>query len=321
MTDGNALIAEACDHWNSWATFRKNRNRNKDYVFGRQWNDMIEVNGVRMTEYDFIVSEGNMPLKNNLIRRIVRNVLGVFRRKLPELLKGKDKRINAIAESSSMTELYARTMEEFLISGLAVHRKGIRPGYGPFGLHTEMVSPSSFFMSRDARDVRGLDMETVGQFHDVGFHEWCEAFVKGRNDFEEAKRIFTGRKKRKVIEIWRHEMRERSLCHDRINGLLLKTEISSKEGKRKPIPSSRWILDDVWRYYFIDESGKVLQEGDSPYLHGAHPFVVKAYPFLDGEIQSLVGDIIDQQRYTNRLITYMYGVWVFLKNTLYLQLN
>ena len=35
---------------------------------------------------------------------------------------------------------------------------------------------------------------------------------------------------------------------------------------------------------------------------------MKCYPFLDGEIQSLVADMIDQQRYTNRLIT-LY-VWV-----------
>ena len=29
----------------------------------------------------------------------------------------------------------------------------------------------------------------------------------------------------------------------------------------------------------------------------------KAYPFIDGEIHSFVADVIDQQRYTNRLIT------------------
>ena len=34
-----------------------------------------------------------------------------------------------------------------------------------------------------------------------------------------------------------------------------------------------------------------------------HPYVFKAYPFIDGEIHSFVADVIDQQRYTNRLIT------------------
>lgn len=34
-----------------------------------------------------------------------------------------------------------------------------------------------------------------------------------------------------------------------------------------------------------------------------HPYVFKAYPFIDGEIHSYISDIIDQQRYVNRLIT------------------
>jgi hypothetical protein len=41
----------------------------------------------------------------------------------------------------------------------------------------------------------------------------------------------------------------------------------------------------------------------SPYAHGGHPYVWKAYPLIDGEIHSFVADVIDQQRYTNRLIT------------------
>ena len=68
-------------------------------------------------------------------------------------------------------------------------------------------------------------------------------------------------------------------------------------------PDTRWFLDDVWRYYFVTENGTVLREGDSPYIHGGHPYVVKCYPLLDGEIHSFVSDFIDQQRFTNRLVT------------------
>lgn len=59
----------------------------------------------------------------------------------------------------------------------------------------------------------------------------------------------------------------------------------------------------MWRYYFFTDDGKVLLSGNSPYPLGGHPYVIKCYPFLDGEIQSFVGDLIDQQKYTNRLIT------------------
>ena len=46
-----------------------------------------------------------------------------------------------------------------------------------------------------------------------------------------------------------------------------------------------------------------MKEGETPYAHGSHPYVFKAYPFIDGEIHSFVADVIDQQRYINRLIT------------------
>lgn len=69
-----------------------------------------------------------------------------------------------------------------------------------------------------------------------------------------------------------------------------------------------WFVQEYWYYRFVTPFGHVLQEGESPYAHGEHPYVVFAYPFVDGEIHSFVADVIDQQRYVNRLIT-MYD-WV-----------
>ena len=54
---------------------------------------------------------------------------------------------------------------------------------------------------------------------------------------------------------------------------------------------------------FLIPDGAVIKSGDSPFVHGSHPYIIKCYPFLDGEIQSFVADMIDQQRYANRLIT------------------
>ena len=63
------------------------------------------------------------------------------------------------------------------------------------------------------------------------------------------------------------------------------------------------MIEEVWRYYFLAPTGETLCSGESPYGHGGHPYVFKAYPYIDGEIQSFVADCIDQQRYINRLIT------------------
>lgn len=266
------MINQAKECYAALAPFRRKRARCIDYVFGRQWNDIIEVDGRRMTEYEYILREGNIPLKNNLIRRLVRNVVGVFRKELPEMMKAYHNDMPEIVEQNSLEELFSRTMEEFLISGMAVNRKRFGFRDGKHGVWTEIVSPNSFFFNSDSRDVRGWDVDVVGQIHDVDFRQWCSAFVNSHESLRKAKQRFSNMPKHlKVVELWRKEFRLKG--------------------------------PDVWRYYFLDAEGKVLKEGDSPYGQMGHPFIFKCYPMLDGEIQSFVGDMIDQQRYTNRLIT------------------
>ncbi len=73
------ILMQANQYWNNMSEFRKERERNKNYNYGKQWDDYITVDGKTMTEEEYIASQGNVPLKNNLIRRLVRNVLGVYR--------------------------------------------------------------------------------------------------------------------------------------------------------------------------------------------------------------------------------------------------
>lgn len=70
-----------------------------------------------------------------------------------------------------------------------------------------------------------------------------------------------------------------------------------------PLIKAEWMMDDYWYYYYLSPLGDILAEGETPYEHKSHPYVFKAYPFIDGEVHSFVSDVIDQQRYTNRLVT------------------
>lgn len=295
------LYQQAKECYDQLSSFRKKRNRCRDFTYGRQWNDIIEVDGRRITEYEYILSEGNVPLKNNLIRRIVRNVLGVFRERLPKMMENAyPPELNSIIGANSLQELFCRSMEEFLISGMVVHRK--RLGYRGTtpGIWTEIVSPGSFFFNTDSRDIRGWDINLVGQVHKVNFTDWCRSFVKSPKEYKKAMELFgdSGRYVN-VMEVWRREMVPRRLWHNPSQGMVIRTDADTRlEGM-----VSKWLLEEAWRYYFLTDDGSVLLEGDSPYLHGGHPYVMKCYPFIEGEIQSFVGDMIDQQRYTNRLIT------------------
>ena len=127
----------------------------------------------------------------------------------------------------------------------------------------------------------------------------------------------------RVIEVWRKEQKPRYRCHDYQNGDIFKIEVSDYEEQVANVNSERmqmakeagmpedevplikatWFVDDYWYFYYLSPFGDILREGETPFEHGSHPYVFKAYPFIDGEIHSFVADVIDQQRYTNRLIT------------------
>lgn len=308
-------IEEARQCWERLADFRRKRNRCRDYTFGRQWNDVIEVDGRPMTEYEYIMREGNVPLKNNLIRRIVRNVLGVFRKQLSDImadeykLKGNEfsevekEAMESLVNDNSLEEIFSRSMEEFLISGMTVHRKRLSDCEPGPRVITEIVSPDSFFFNTDSRDVRGSDINLIGQFHKVNFNDWCKAFVKNKDDFKRAEYLFEGKRKINVAEIWRKETVPFQIFHDVEAGKIIRIDAEEKiEASLKNYPR-KWLIDEVWKYYFISDDGRMLQSGESPYMDGGHPYVLKSYPYLDGEIHSFVADMIDQQRYTNRLIT------------------
>ena len=46
-----------------------------------------------------------------------------------------------------------------------------------------------------------------------------------------------------------------------------------------------------------------LHKGVSPFTHQSHPYVLAVMPMVDGEFRSYISDLIDMQRYVNRLIT------------------
>ena len=355
------LLIEARAHWLAMSEFREQRERCKNYTYGRQWSDAVVVDGMRMREEDYIRSQGNIPLKNNLIRRLVRNVIGVFRNQytLPTI---EDLNITPTAESerifqkisdsandNSLTELYSRSMEEFLISGICVHRKWLGARDGEPRMLTETVQPDSFFIDSEMRDFRGWDANAVGQLHDVDFASLCAAFAATPDDRERLRILYAdaGRGmlagycrsfgvgeematdfltpsrpgRCRVIEYWRKEQRARYRCHDTADGTLFRIEESDYQrcveeenlrrleraretgGEAPALIEADWMIDEVWRYYFLTPTGEALRSGDSPLPHRGHPYVFKAYPFIDGEIHSFVADCIDQQRYINRLIT------------------
>lgn len=353
--------AQRC--WDSLDGFRKERERNKRYTYGDQWGDIVEYEGKTMTEAEYILCQGNVPLTNNLIRRLVRSVMGAYRQQSKEPnCMARDRTEQPLAEVMNtvlqynwqfnrMGELTGRTFEEFLISGAAFHKETYGWRNDKMDCWTDAVSPNLMFFDDAMQDPRHWDVSLIGQVHDIPFDELCSQFAKSHEDFKFLSQAYSLAKDRnymqaytdrllgrrlknidflnpydtnlcRVIEIWSKERKERLRCHDWLNGDWYKDETSNKrnidlenqsridEGlaagmEREDIPliEYEWFIDSYWYFRFLTPFGHVLQEGESPYEHKSHPYSMKLYPFIDGEVHSFVHDVIDQQRYINRMVT------------------
>lgn len=54
---------------------------------------------------------------------------------------------------------------------------------------------------------------------------------------------------------------------------------------------------------YLTPNGYCIKETESPYAHEEHPYVLAAMPVIDGRFKAVLSDVIDIQRYINRLLT------------------
>ena len=155
-----------------------------------------------MTEEEYIKQQGNVPLKNNLIRRLVNTVLGVYRQQAKEpICTARDRDEQKLGETMStilqcnmqlnrMSDVYARTMEEYLISGLAVHRKWFGWRNDKLDCWTDYVQPNNFFIDSNMRDFRGWDCNFIGEVHDMSYETLLQKYAESPADVERLKNIY-----------------------------------------------------------------------------------------------------------------------------------
>lgn len=132
----------------------------------------------------------------------------------------------------------------------------------------------------------------------------------------------------RVIEVWTTETKPRLQCFDPIatsgnnayfridmDDTAMIAKLQSDNRKRKQqydemgVPEDErayiksWeIADKYWFYTYMAPDGTILCQGETPYDYKSHPFTMKLYPYINGEIHPFMANVIDQQRYINRLI-------------------
>jgi len=330
----NRVLHAAYQAWMNAAGLRQARLRNKRFTYGDQWGDLIkDHNGRVMTEGEYLASQGCDSITNNLIRQLVKTIVGRFR---SQYIKHDDGTTTATHEQVSidneLDELDSRALEEFLISGCCIQRvDSTREPGGDDHVRIDNVNINQVFVNA-MNDTRAWDCELIGQLHDLNIAQLLRR-VAGGNQRKAAwvRRLYTdnaesrladfttrlgadtqqGRGfwhardgKCRAIEVWTLESREVIVCHNRREGTLTVEPASAAcRLKTRPDMTTRWDIATVWHCRWFSPMGDLLAEYDSPWQHGGHPFVIKLYPLTDGEVHAVVEDIIDTQKHVNRLIS------------------
>ncbi len=295
----NNILSCAHHAWTAGGTFRARRLRYKRYTYGDQWSDPIPYDGTTIPEHEAITRSGRRPLVNNLIRQLVKSVVGHFRNQTAEqgLYKGP---IAPHAERNALPELDSRLLEEFLISGCAIQRVVNERRFDGADIWVDNVDPRRFFVN-PFRDPRGRDIDLIGMLHDMTFPEVVNRFARGsKARAEQFRRIYDpAAAPAFTSDIFAGPDSDGDFfhCPDPARCRVIEVWTLDSRPRRGGVDH-----DFVWHARFLAPDGTLLGEYDSPYAHRSHPFVVKLYPLTDGEVHSFVEDIIEQQRFINRLI-------------------
>ena len=326
--DGQVLV-DAYRAWTGCGRLRADRQRNKRFTFGDQWTDpCVDREGNVMTEGERAIRSGAIPLTNNLLRQLIRSVVGRF---CAEVIDHPGRQPEgALAEvyaKNLLDQLDSRTLEEFLISGCAIQRVEA----GDDGLPSVSNVGVARWMVDVMEDPRGNDCQLIGQLHDLALPDLLRRVAGGsRRKAQWVKRVYTSQpdtraerwrtaigadsqsstdfwhcegNRLRAIEVWTRESEEVLVCHNRRTASLVRVPLSDTAAVRRMRADedvqTAWDVSSHWRCRWFAPTGDLL----ASWRADRHPFAVKLYPLVDGEVHSFVEGAIDQQKHLNRLVT------------------
>jgi hypothetical protein len=365
------ILEQARSDWYSLAEFRRRATRCIRYSDGEQWNDLIEdpdKQGKFITEKEYFRRQGKVPLIQNKIGAIVRNILGQYRSNADKaivLVRDPERTeeeqvltdlLQAIAAANQLEELDTQALNAFLHAGAEIQRISYRylKELDRQEVYVENIDYNRIFFNSDVKDLRLKDLCRIGVIHDMTRSEFLSAFCKNEAGKEFLENRFktettqyanrsdglTGNDERnidfytsydrnriRVFETWNLETDWRIHIYDPATGTEGITSLSEQQIKninRKRIEQVRKynatagnnaIPDDQialveyekkiephWVYRYLLSDGHCLQKGVTPYAHQEHPFIIRLFPMLSGNVYGIVHQTIDQQRMINRMI-------------------
>lgn len=198
------ILLQAQLYYQNLEQFRKDGDRCNKFYLGDGWSDVVEVDGKLMREDTYIRLQGKTPLQQNLIRRLGRNVVGIYRDESKEpICVARDKEEQMLGDTMSellgyvwrlnkADSLFARSLEYFLVRGAVA----MRHWYG-WGLNRnecdcwlERMDMNRMFWDTFAEKDDLSDARMIGYLHDMELNKACEMFAHSPKEYRQLTELF-----------------------------------------------------------------------------------------------------------------------------------
>lgn len=189
--------------WNNFQTFREQRARAIEHTYGDQWSDLIEVDGMVMTQREYLTRQGNVALQSNQIATKVNTIAGLLAKQENQpICLARDRKEQQYAEvltealhanctKNKMDLLYDTFMRDCLLGGWATARENYCRVNGRLDSWTYYINPNYLAFDSAMKDPRMWDMSMIGELHDLHFSELTQQFAHSEQDYALLRDIYS----------------------------------------------------------------------------------------------------------------------------------
>lgn len=184
--------------YNAASPLRDRINRCIKFYLGEQWIDRVYVpeKNTWMTEEEYIKSKGRYPKVQNIIRSIIKNIIGQFITNDDNIVilskKRKDNEKEMILSSAiqnvyhvnDLKNIDIRSLEYFLNAGIVCQR--IRYKYietiDESDVYVDFIPVDRIFFNLDVNDIRLNDLKVIGVLHDMDKEDVINTFASSKEE-------------------------------------------------------------------------------------------------------------------------------------------
>ncbi len=206
-SENAAIIDHARRMWEDLRDFRDRRNRSLRYHRGDQWSDIITDpdTGEQTTEEEHLKTQGRVPLKQNIIRQLVKSLMGQYRtnqtgtivysknRDDSEIAEMMSNAIRSVHDINDADHVDSATFLESILSGMMVQKVRYKyiPSKDTEDVFFQTVNPNRIFFPGDFEDPRLNDIRFIGEINDMPLIDIITTFADTKEKEAEIRELYS----------------------------------------------------------------------------------------------------------------------------------